>query len=818
MKKLILFIAFMAFALLGYGQYTISDQGPTISISGNNENLLLSKEGLIFQKITPTLYFISNDRQYTFRYTEIDVPAYSTIDSIYNEVLGWINSPTYNKLTADTVQAIYIGNPYVPEVITCDTTFTDPPCEEHTYHSLTVIDATEEMGAYILVSLDTTHGCYVYDTSFIGATTWYYPYVTMNQGYANEHIESSIPGDLPLYTPALVDTSLDQELGMDFLVMFGQTHVMLLFSTVENDSVYTVPAVTYTTDCDTTAGYYPEVVIPSIGGVVDSLECSEEIGWVEFSGYAYDEDDWYYIGLSQYFSFDSLCYMNFDNIMHDSSYFIPEMYVYGHEDTNYDTIHIINSLTYDQWVQSISISVDEVYAYIEVVNGYSQLSIIWGTNHSDLFPISEGWILDSIFFPKYTYSNQNITMHGDVNVEEIVFPDNTYLLSNPWQYMYKPEFNTYAITSDAENNNGWGSIIIGDNVLSNHPYASSCVIIGTTAAYDVSSQISNNVFIGSSAAYSNNGTYQTIIGDAAGTSCGGNSTAIGAKALQTGGLSNTAIGFSAGEQAGSGQYNFYGGNEAGQVNTGSYNVCIGYRAGMYASTGQNTFVGSMAGSKKSAGTYNTYVGYNTGVGNSNVSLNTGQNNTVLGAGAAVFLTKGSDNLILGAYAGASDSTGNQNVFIGSEAGAANYNGSNNIFLGYSAGYSESGSNKLYIENSNSATPLIYGEFDNKILRVYGTKVERNDKTIANNDATPDVSASNVWTYAGSANAVTITDLDNPDVGAIYYIIGNSDTYTITIADSENFNLSAQWVGGVDDVLILYVQADNDYIELGRVNN
>lgn len=104
------------------------------------------------------------------------------------------------------------------------------------------------------------------------------------------------------------------------------------------------------------------------------------------------------------------------------------------------------------------------------------------------------------------------------------------------------------------------------------------------------------------------------------------------------------------------------------------------------------------------------------------------------------------------------------------------------------------------------------------IRVSGAISHESGYLIGNNDATPDVTGSNIWTYNGSANAVTITDLDNPVIGAIYHIIGNSDTYTVTIGDSGNFNLSAQWVGGVDDVLILYVQADNDYIEFGRVNN
>jgi len=91
-------------------------------------------------------------------------------------------------------------------------------------------------------------------------------------------------------------------------------------------------------------------------------------------------------------------------------------------------------------------------------------------------------------------------------------------------------------------------------------------------------------------------------------------------------------------------------------------------------------------------------------------------------------------------------------------------------------------------------------------------------TIADNDATPDITGAVNWTYNGSANSVVITDLDNPIVGKTYKIIGNSDTYTITINDSGNFNLSASWVGGADDIIIIFVQADNDYIEISRSDN
>ena len=56
-------------------------------------------------------------------------------------------------------------------------------------------------------------------------------------------------------------------------------------------------------------------------------------------------------------------------------------------------------------------------------------------------------------------------------------------------------------------------------------------------------------------------------------------------------------------------------------------------------------------------------------------------------------------------------TSDNNTVIGRRAGYTS-TGSNLVLIGYSAGYNEGGSNKLYISNTNTATPLIYGEFDN----------------------------------------------------------------------------------------------------------
>jgi hypothetical protein len=57
-----------------------------------------------------------------------------------------------------------------------------------------------------------------------------------------------------------------------------------------------------------------------------------------------------------------------------------------------------------------------------------------------------------------------------------------------------------------------------------------------------------------------------------------------------------------------------------------------------------------------------------------------------------------------------DSSGNCNTIIGTRAGHNNDTGSYNVFLGYKAGYNEAGSNKLYIANSETDPPLIYGDF------------------------------------------------------------------------------------------------------------
>ncbi len=176
--------------------------------------------------------------------------------------------------------------------------------------------------------------------------------------------------------------------------------------------------------------------------------------------------------------------------------------------------------------------------------------------------------------------------------------------------------------------------------------------------------------------------------------------------------------------------NVFIGTSSGNANTGDSNVFIGKEAARLNTTGRrNTVVGSQAGFSLLDGTNNVYMGTIAGRDNASGSRNvglgdgagagaTGNSNTCVGTSAGTSAA-GSNNVLIGDSAGANNTAGNTNVMLGIGAGLGS-SGSNNVFIGYFAGTSETGDNTLYIDNSGAATPLIYGEFDNRVLRVDGS--------------------------------------------------------------------------------------------------
>lgn len=94
-------------------------------------------------------------------------------------------------------------------------------------------------------------------------------------------------------------------------------------------------------------------------------------------------------------------------------------------------------------------------------------------------------------------------------------------------------------------------------------------------------------------------------------------------------------------------------------------------------------------------------------------------NTLLGIGSGVN-TSGEGNVFFGYHSGFNNTTGSANTYLGESAGYTNTSGSGNLFLGNRAGYSETGSNLLYIDNSDTTSPLLWGDFATNALRINGT--------------------------------------------------------------------------------------------------
>jgi hypothetical protein len=203
------------------------------------------------------------------------------------------------------------------------------------------------------------------------------------------------------------------------------------------------------------------------------------------------------------------------------------------------------------------------------------------------------------------------------------------------------------------------------------------------------------------------------------------------------GAYNSVIGYLAGQNLTTGSYNTMLGYLTGlNVSSGINNILIGDNAGYHLTSGwHNTLIGSSAGFNHTVERYNVMIGtsagyninagwdagsYNTFVGiNSGFKIRGSKENTFLGTNAGYMLESGWSNTIVGIDAGrgGADDPNNyhgyvteRNTMIGCQAGRNLLVGNNNVFIGYQAGYSASGDNKLYIANSNSNPPLIYGDF------------------------------------------------------------------------------------------------------------
>lgn len=231
---------------------------------------------------------------------------------------------------------------------------------------------------------------------------------------------------------------------------------------------------------------------------------------------------------------------------------------------------------------------------------------------------------------------------------------------------------------------GVNNVFLGNNSGKLNTEGFGNIFIGNMAGYNNDTGFSN-MFIGNNSGEANTEGYANLfIGDNSGVA---NST----------GDRNTFVGYHSGLQNISGSANTVFGNGAGYGNeSGSHNSVFGYESGQYNDTGSyNSYFGSGSGESNTAGSNNSVFGYEAGNGDISYTFN--------------------NNSFFGSKSGFSIRTGSNNTFLGYQSGYSNVTGSGNLFLGYMAGYSETLSNKLYIANSNTTTPLIEGTFPNTDL-------------------------------------------------------------------------------------------------------
>lgn len=164
--------------------------------------------------------------------------------------------------------------------------------------------------------------------------------------------------------------------------------------------------------------------------------------------------------------------------------------------------------------------------------------------------------------------------------------------------------------------------------------------------------------------------------------------------------------------------------------TSSNSIGIGTQAleNMSASGHSNIAVGYWAGKSLTDGLYSVLIGEGAGysittsINNFMLGTNTGWNldgsdNIGIGAFAMYYSTTATDSVVIGSGAGF-HTDGSGNVVIGSGAGDVAAGGC--VFIGYQAGRSESNPNTLHISNTDTATPLIYGDFSTPALTFNGT--------------------------------------------------------------------------------------------------
>lgn len=269
-----------------------------------------------------------------------------------------------------------------------------------------------------------------------------------------------------------------------------------------------------------------------------------------------------------------------------------------------------------------------------------------------------------------------------------------------------------------QNLTGAYNIAIGANALKTQTSGVNNTAIGQNSLTLANSSAHDNIGLGYNTLPAlTSGSYNLAIGtdSLVLNSTGSSNVGVGMNALRAvTGSDNVGVGGYTGYYNSTGNYNVFIGASAGTTCLGSDNVVIGRLAGegTQATWSYSVYIGYGAGAGASAGNYNVGIGKEALKG-------TVANATAIGYQAGKAQT-GAGFVAVGYQAGLTSSSGTNSTLIGYQAGASLSTNGGCVMLGYQAGNAETAANKLYIANSNTTTPLIYGDFSTPSLTFNGT--------------------------------------------------------------------------------------------------
>ncbi len=177
-----------------------------------------------------------------------------------------------------------------------------------------------------------------------------------------------------------------------------------------------------------------------------------------------------------------------------------------------------------------------------------------------------------------------------------------------------------------------------------------------------------------------------------------------------------------------------------------------------------------------------------------------QNNSIYGHNAGFNLEDGQGNTISGSHALNEITTGDRNVSIGFLSGNNVDVGTGNVFLGTAAGSGLNVSNQLFIHNSETATPLIWGDFS-------ADEVIINDDLYVTNTATI---GSSLFADTVNITGTVWEDLRTP-VTQLRVPSVKAPTWT-AYRGSQVLAFSDQAVAGNEEEVYLAIQMAHEYKE------